>query len=860
MKRRADWIVLGIYLALAIALTMPLALHFDAHIPGDGGDGSALVWNLWWMKYALFNLETSPLSTDYIFYPLGINLVAFTSTFLNGVLTLPIQFAFGVIVANNGVILFALVVGGYGAFLLAREILSRARIRADGVAALAGMLYAFGAWHISYVAQGDPNLLSNEWLPFYALFLMRAQAARKNGILAGLFVALTAWTELTFVPLIAVFTGLYLLYLFLADRAALDKKFLLNFLLLGAVALLGVSPLIASLLNDFARYGYYLAPGMGRVAIFSAEPLSFFIPPAQHPILGQAARQITDVNTRYAFIGYGALILAALGAIFHRANRDARFWIFAALSFALILLGPTLIVGGNATAIPMPFALLRAIPLVNAERHPVRYNAMLMLSLVPLVALGASYFLRRVRWRGAAFGALSALFIFEQLFLPIPLSDLRAPEIFQTISREPGDFAILDLPLGWRNSVTFQGKLDYKAQFLQTIHAKRMISGQTSRNPAFKFQYFLELPVINSLVALENGGAVDDTRRALDARAAPELTRFFDIRYVVAQRALTDPRVLEYARAIFSLNEIYRDETYLIYRVAATPPPTTIQVGDETARIYFDDGWGRAQYFPDGSGYRWATRGDSALWLPLTRTDTALTFRLRGARDGQKIVARVNEVNVDEIIATTEWNTYTIRVPGAVTREGLNEFVFVTETTLLGAARRDDYVIGDTGIVAPVDIAATGAGFDAGKFGEIFVAGKNVIENKRGYHLVAIHPQTGAVERVGWFDTFALPEESARLAQFIAELSRGEIVAGVAIDEVSRNLQPSAVDALRAIGVESDLRFQFRVGHAFIGVKGAQPGQAIESVNGRFPANVAVGKNVTSDRVAFALVEIIIDR
>ncbi|MCI0478810.1 MAG: hypothetical protein L0Y55_21410, partial [Anaerolineales bacterium] len=385
-------------------------------------------------------------------------------------------------------------------------------------------------------------------------------------------------------------------------------------------------------------------------------------------------------------------------------------------------------------------------------------------------------------------------------------------------------------------------------------------SGQTSRNPAFKFQYFLELPVINSLVALENGREINEHRRALDALAAPELARFFGIRYVVAQRALTDSRVLEYAHAIFLLNEIYRDETYLIYRVAAAPPTNVIRVGDETARLYFDDGWGRAQYFADGSGYRWATRGDSAIWLPLTRADTTLAFRLRGARDGQKIAVRVNGITVGEIIATTEWDTYSLRVPGALTRDGLNEFVFATETTPLGAARRDDYAIGDTGVVASVDIAATGAGFDAGKFGEIFVAGRNVIPNQRGYHLVAINPQTGAVERVASFDTFASLEESARLAQFIAELPRGEIVAGAAIDEVSQNLQASAVDALRSIGVEGDLRFQFRAGHAFIGVKGAPAGHAIENVNGRFPANVAVGKNVAGDRVALALAEIQIAR
>jgi hypothetical protein len=161
---------------------------------------------------------------------------------------------------------------------------------------------------------------------------------------------------------------------------------------------------------------------------------------------------------------------------------------------------------------------------------------------------------------------------------------------------------------------------------------------------------------------------------------------------------------------------------------------------------------------------------------------------------------------------------------------------------------------------SPVDISVTGAGFDAGRFGAIWVAGKNVIESKRGYHLVAINAQTGVVDRVGVFDTFADKDASARLAQFIADLPRNTIVAGVAIDDVSKNLQANATEVLRSIGVESDLRLQFRAGHAFIGVKGAQVGQALDSVDGRLPANVSAGKNVASDRVGFALAEISIDR
>src|SRR5581483_9754427 len=131
----------------------------------------ALTWNLWWMKFALFDLHTSPLYSDYIYYPVGVNLVAYTATFLNAALALPLQFAFGVIAAQNLYTWFALVASGYGAFLLTREVVGRAaQARTTGearetaaqaattsrdlAAGIAGAFYGFGAWHLSYVAAG----------------------------------------------------------------------------------------------------------------------------------------------------------------------------------------------------------------------------------------------------------------------------------------------------------------------------------------------------------------------------------------------------------------------------------------------------------------------------------------------------------------------------------------------------------------------------------------------------------------------------------------------------------------------------------------------------------------------------------
>lgn len=68
-----------------------------------------------------------------------------------------------------------------------------------------------------------------------------------------------------------------------------------------------------------------------------------------------------------------------------------------------------------------------------------------------------------------------------------------------------------------------------------------------------------------------------------------------------------------------------------------------------------------------------------------------------------------------------------------------------------------------------------------------------------------------------------------------------------------KNLKKPAFNALQALGVASDIRKQFRAGHAFIGIKGTAPGQAVEDLNAQVPASVAIGSDVTKPFVAFAL-------
>ncbi|MCS7039404.1 MAG: hypothetical protein NZP34_07365, partial [Caldilineales bacterium] len=188
MTRTRFWRVLALFLVLSLGLTWPLLPHVLTHVPGDGIDDPALAWNLWWARHSWVDragangLAHSPFDGDSMFYPVGINLAFYTLTLLNAALSIPLQLAGSVILASNLLLLGSFVVGGLGAYLLALSLLvgmerpggeaDRRRLRA--AALLAGLLYAFASAKLFYAALGQFNIASSQWLPFVALYLVRA--------------------------------------------------------------------------------------------------------------------------------------------------------------------------------------------------------------------------------------------------------------------------------------------------------------------------------------------------------------------------------------------------------------------------------------------------------------------------------------------------------------------------------------------------------------------------------------------------------------------------------------------------------------------------------------------------------------
>ncbi|GIK42713.1 MAG: hypothetical protein BroJett011_65460 [Chloroflexota bacterium] len=925
------------YFLLAIILTWPILLHLTTHLPGDGGDDPALAWNLWWVKYALLNSGQNPFYTDFMFYPLGINLAFYTLTVLNAVTTLPLTLNFGVVTASNLHMFFTFTAGGYGAFLLARYVLAttdqkpvtESGMVSEGAeeqggrgeippplprsprlvlrpgsplllwtcAALAGLFYAFASSKLFYVALGQFNIASSHWIPFAVLYILRTRhnpRRLKNVLMAGLFLTLQAWAELTYASFLLVFLALYWLYSILDFRFPifdLNKRprspcspapllpyshsllpHLRAALILCSTFTLGLSPILAQMLPDLRAEGDFLVEGGGFADAFSADLLGFVIPTMRQPVLGNLISQ-TSIQAfdkgQHIYLGFVllGLLLVALFTGFRRA--ELRFWLIAALIFALLCLGPVVTINGYPTGLPGPFSLLQSLPFFKGNRYPSRYSVMLLLSLsvvaaFALVQIGQWAQRQQLATRrpSSSFYLLSfiltLLFLFEHLSIPLPQSDMRVPPAYQAIAADPDDVTVLDIPFAWRNGFRITGALTTQfmfGQFYQTAHQKRLLQGNTSRNPEFKFQYFTNAPVINSLLALETGHPLPPERWEADRAIAADVLTFFNIKYIVVRPyqydkfdgqknvTVTEQAILPYIEKVLPVEKIHDEPAIKIYRVRATErsglqPGLRVDTSSPLAPLYFGEGWG---LLTAGQPIT-AQRRDARLLLPLTGASQRLTFRLRLPEvyqgSAQSLFIELKGWQSSPQKVGPEWQELSFDLPAGVAHSGLNEvWLHFTEAMTIPFP-------GDQTEVWPPEVTVLSAGEEVGDFGHIFVNGREVSPNQRGYNIAVIHPS--GTFQAAHFDTHLDLSASSALARFLAASPPDSLIAAAAADEASANLSEEAVHALQAVGARRDLRGCFRCSHAFIRTP---PGETYEVFDALHPAGVTTGLGLTEPQI-----------
>ncbi len=828
-------LILACYTILAFIFLWPLPLHFLTHVPGDGGDDPALTWNLWWVKHSLLDLHTSPFHCQHMFYPIGVNLAFYTLTVLNGLLSIPLQFTFGLIPATNLILISSFALSAFGAYLLAKGLRAS---RSEMGPFLAGLIYGFSSCKLFYAALGQFNIASSQWMPFFALALFRMgkRGGFRWALVGALFLLFQAWAEMTFASFLLIFLAFYLIWA-LAFRLREPGPLLFQTALMLLLFLAGISPLLAAMVPDLLAEGDFFLKGTGFAEVFSADPIGLFLPARLHPILGRIVDRFPFPHDKgqHFYPGFAVLALSLIGLL---RKREARFWLTGAFVFLLLSFGPTLHLNGKDTGIPLPFALIQEIPFFKGNRYPGRYNVMVTLCLAVAASLGAEAFLEkaRVKWPKAIVAFWAALIAFEHLSIPLPLSDMRIPEAYKAIASDPEPGTVLEIPLAWRNSFRITGTMHpiiMFEQYYQTFHQRPILGGNTSRNPEFKFQYFTEAPIINTIIALENGHTLWPEVIEEDKKLAPYFLQFFGIRYIILHPRQVPPSLLSYLAEVFGL-EIPPElpDGPLVFKVEIPPfaDHLSLAMGGRIAHLSRGEGWAPV---PTGE-YIWVQRRKARLFLPLKAGAYRVKIRVFSPGAGQTMTLEVGNRSLASCALKPGWQECEAFIPPEAIKEGLNEFA-----------------LRFSGLFpSPEGILVGSAGMDVGDFVHIYLKGRDTAPGGRGYNLAVISP-AGEIMEVASFDTFASEEESENLARYLASIPEGHIVAVGVKDEASLKLSGKAVEAIQSIGAKVDLRGCFRCSHAFLGVKGE--GAIGEAYHPFRPVWVYVGEAVSEPTVAAAI-------
>ena len=548
------------YVFCSLLFTYPLVFRLSTHVPGKvEGDIPVYIWNLWWMKESLFS-GSSPFFSDFIFTPYGVSLTFHAFVFFKAFLSIPLQGVISAWTAYNLLILFTFSAAGYGMYLLARQLTGSAP-----AAWVAGLVYGFSPFMLAR-GLGHLNYLSGEWMPLYILCLLRLleEGKRRWAVGAGIFLLLTAYCEYYYLIYLTLFTVLYLGYrAWRVPREVFNRNFLLNCGLMGVIAAVGFSPILWALFG--VRQSGFLYGGWSGSAKLGADLLAFFTPPPGSLLYGDIGRTLFErfsggnAIEGTVFTGYIVLVLVAWGAWRLRQEEAVRPWLWLALIFSLLSLGPLLHVGGDFVfgfgpvrfALPLPYIVVHYLPLIKGARVPARFDIMVELCLALLCAFALRYRLQRTARVWPLALGIASLIALEYLRLPYPTSAVEIPAVYRQIADDERDVAVMEVPLGWRTGWGSTGRSFDAQQLFQIVHGKRLVGGFASRVPESQLQEMANLPGVRGLLELQEEIEMPQPPTALRSAAirAQMVELIEHLPAFVVERVMRDASVRKFMEA-----------------------------------------------------------------------------------------------------------------------------------------------------------------------------------------------------------------------------------------------------------------------------------------------------------------------
>lgn len=621
----AFWALLASLLLAAIYGRVAV-FNLGYGVVGGDLDGYENLWNDSWIRLGLLELHKNPFFyTDYLYYPTGISLRYHTLNPLNGLLALPLWPLIGSVATTNLKFLLSMALTTFCGFLLIRDLVKH------NLAAFAGAaVFVFANdLLIGNFVYGQAEKLSAWWYPLYLFLLFRAANRTRwvwYGLGAGLCLLAMCLTDWQFVLYSVLMTLAYFAFVLTTRRSWKEKGiiFLKLAVIGGGWAAIVIFPMLLPMIKEAAENPWL---SVSEQSGSRSRALTMFI-------------EIGNGNP-----GYLALAVALVGLYLWWRKRPERgereiflFWGLVAIAASLLTLGPRLILMPNpnneTTGIPMPYALLYKLPVLNIGRDPERFYMTAMLGFSIILAFGLRELLgwlaekgQSWQWQKNLSKGVSLLAV--GIFLAVTLAGFAVeagkakadppnwPPFYYTLAQDKEKYAIMELPLFAVNGIAGRGEDTYEAY--QSIHGKARMGGRLARdhkltNPN---NFSKNATIFRDFFWLERQDQVElyKPSKTADFLATPTikewglpLFNYYNIRYIIfyldAFEQYPDARYVaeNLVKQLLGndVKPVYEDKLMKAYRVPDAPAPAN--------KLFIDTGstgWYTAEKTADGI-HRWA--------------------------------------------------------------------------------------------------------------------------------------------------------------------------------------------------------------------------------------------------------------
>jgi len=394
-RRRTHLLVALAALALATYVTNGLWRQPFLHAIADNvGDQAFFEWVL---SYGVHLLRHGgdPYFTTMLNTPAGVNLAANTSITVYAILFAPLTILAGPQISFVTILTLNLAGSAFAWYLFLGRWVTRNR----AAAALGGLFCGFAPGFVSH-ANGHLNWTSGWIAPLvlWWLFKLREEGRwLRNGAVLGVLlgVGFSIAAEALFFTALA--GGIFVVTWSLARATRADARAALPTML----AALGVTGVVASALLAYPLYMHFAGPqtftGTGFNQRHYAEDIASFISYSDRTLaarVGLSSDLAPNPTEQTSFFGVPLMvvIVVSLVMLWRQADQRGRATLRALVVtggvFLVVSLGPRLLVFGHETDIPLPYALLRRLPLFDSAL-PLRFALVLVGIFGVILALAA---------------------------------------------------------------------------------------------------------------------------------------------------------------------------------------------------------------------------------------------------------------------------------------------------------------------------------------------------------------------------------------------------------------------------------------------------------------------------------------